>query len=226
MTDNSDDWIPIRKAVAELTAIYHEAFNSEYSAARAAAIAALMRSLAMGYTQSQSHSWFVHYLRISGNSRFFGNKDYGDSIIRTFWRYCNELPPIYTDWVVGEFHVERPIEGRLGGISAWAIDVFVNRQTVPLIGSAEKPTRVITLRNLPSVERRGRPRKWNWDGAMCAIIAKANAPSGLPEGYGAQAEIGRMLAKWFSENQNGEPTPSEIGLRAAQIMTAIDNSRK
>lgn len=70
-------------------------------------------------------------------------------------------------------------------------------------------------------ERRGAPRKWDWEGALIQVVATANSPDGLPEGHGAQAEIGRILRDWFQLNQGGEPAQSEIGKRAAKIMAAI-----
>jgi len=70
----------------------------------------------------------------------------------------------------------------------------------------------------------GRPRKWNWEGALTALIKVANTPDGLPDGYGAQASVERSIADWFASTVGATPPESEIRKRAAEIMKAA--SRK
>jgi hypothetical protein len=87
-------------------------------------------------------------------------------------------------------------------------------------GSSE----VKSLRALERVKPRrpdvGRPRKWDWEGALTSVIQVANTPDGLPEGYGAQAMIERAIADWFAHTAGSTPPESEIRKRAAEIVRA------
>lgn len=69
----------------------------------------------------------------------------------------------------------------------------------------------------------GRTSKWDWEGAIASVVAKANTPDGLPEGHGAQAAIERLLANFFGDDC---PSESQLRLRAAKIMTALDQARR
>jgi hypothetical protein len=95
-------------------------------------------------------------------------------------------------------------------------------------GATPQPT-------LPGIQRDGHPRnraargrtaKWDWEGAIAHIAAVANTPDGLPTGHGAQAKIARLLSDWFAQAEGESPADSELRLRAANVMTALDNCRK
>lgn len=75
----------------------------------------------------------------------------------------------------------------------------------------------------PVMNKGGRPGKWKWEGALIHLIAVANTPDGLPEGAGAQARIGELIANWFAANSEDGSTPaeSEIKLRARLIMDEL-----
>jgi hypothetical protein len=66
----------------------------------------------------------------------------------------------------------------------------------------------------------GRPRKWDWEGALTEVIKVANTPDGLPDGYGAQASIERAIADWFASTAGSSPPESEIRKRASDILRA------
>lgn len=68
----------------------------------------------------------------------------------------------------------------------------------------------------------GRPARWDWEGAMVYVIAKAQTPDGLPTGHGAQARIEEMIAEWFSSQTGDCPAPSQIRQRAAKIMRMLE----
>lgn len=67
----------------------------------------------------------------------------------------------------------------------------------------------------------GRPRKWDWEGALAAIIAEAQTPDGLPTGHGAQAKIETMIAEWFEASAGGSPSISQIRQRASKVIGLI-----
>ena len=67
----------------------------------------------------------------------------------------------------------------------------------------------------------GRPARWDWEGAMVAVIAEAQRPDGLPTGHGAQARIEEMIAAWFTRQTGDSPAPSQVRLRAAKIMSLL-----
>mgnify|MGYP003670918167 CR=1 FL=1 len=68
----------------------------------------------------------------------------------------------------------------------------------------------------------GRPRTWDWDGAMAHIVAQAQTPDGLPTGHGAQARIETMIAEWFESEVGGSPAVSQIRKRASTIMRTME----
>lgn len=230
MAGTVDEWIPLREAVVEAAKAYSQFMLCTPQECLEHALARIMSRLQRGISSARAHLW--EYSVKKGDVTIEVHRgvkhQFDDVIPDQFWTNINLFADSGVfDWVAGEFSYEFDGPDGTYGRGA-AVDVEVFRYGLPLIAGSwgqEEPA-VFPRAVSPSFETRGRKRAWNWEGAMCALIAEANTPNGLPEGYGAQAEIGRMLAKWFNENQSGEPAPSEIGLRAAQIMTAIDNSRK
>lgn len=69
---------------------------------------------------------------------------------------------------------------------------------------------------------RGRPPKWDWEGAMAHVIGRAQHPDGLPTGPGAQAKIEAMIADWFMRETRDTPSSSQVRQRAAKIMEMIE----
>jgi hypothetical protein len=68
----------------------------------------------------------------------------------------------------------------------------------------------------------GRPRKWDWDGAMAHVVAMAQTPDGLPTGHGAQAKVEAMIAEWFEEQTGDSPAISQIRSKASRIMGMVE----
>ncbi|WP_430416294.1 hypothetical protein [Parasphingorhabdus sp.] len=70
---------------------------------------------------------------------------------------------------------------------------------------------------------RGRPTKWDWEGAITQIVSLAQHPDGLPTGHGAQAKIEESIADWFITETGESPSKSQIRQRASQIMKMVQN---
>ena len=72
----------------------------------------------------------------------------------------------------------------------------------------------------PAPESRpiGRPRKHDWEGALCHLIAVADR-DGLEEP--TQADIERKIAEWFSGQGKPEPAESAIREWAQKVMRAL-----
>jgi len=69
--------------------------------------------------------------------------------------------------------------------------------------------------------RTGRPRTWDWEGALTHLLGLAQHPDGLPTGAGAQAQIERLIAAWFMETAGNSPAPSQIRNWAQKVMKAL-----
>lgn len=71
---------------------------------------------------------------------------------------------------------------------------------------------------------RGRPPKYDWEGALAHVTAVANTPDGLETGPGAQAAIERLITDYFARTSNNGTAPceSEIRKRASLVMKAIE----
>ncbi|WP_394659259.1 hypothetical protein [uncultured Novosphingobium sp.] len=71
----------------------------------------------------------------------------------------------------------------------------------------------------------GRPRKWDWEGAMASVISQAQHPDGLPTGPGAQARIEALISDWFVQQVQEAPSPSQVRQRAAKIIQMIETPK-
>ncbi len=71
----------------------------------------------------------------------------------------------------------------------------------------------------------GRPRTWDWEGAMAFIVSQAQHPDGLPVGPGAQARIEEMMANWFLAESGNSPAPSQVRQRAAIIVRMLERPK-
>jgi hypothetical protein len=74
---------------------------------------------------------------------------------------------------------------------------------------------------VPLGARVGRPRTWNWEGALTHLLGLAQHPDGLPTGAGAQARIEELIAEWFVETTGNSPAPSQIRNWAQKVMRAL-----
>jgi hypothetical protein len=67
----------------------------------------------------------------------------------------------------------------------------------------------------------GRPRKWDWDGALTHLLSVAQHPDGLPTGPGAQASIENLISEWFVQSTGETPTSSQLRSYAQKVMQAL-----
>ena len=64
-----------------------------------------------------------------------------------------------------------------------------------------------TIEEAAEQSGRGRKSKWDWDGAVGHLLSVANSPDGLPD---IQADIERLVAAWFRDIVDDEPSESLI----------------
>lgn len=241
LADDQEDWIPLREAVTEVAKAYAPFMFCDPAGSLETAQLAVLRSLHFGLAASRAPKWILTFHEREGDPGTREDQLSGVEIPLYFWGvYQNAETVVAEDWIAGHYsfswngnHSTTPPEEPApeDGVYAFgmAVGVEVTRRGLPLIGDGNFAGMLAEAGgDVPRLmrETRGRTRKWDWEGAMCAVIAQANTPDGLPEGYGAQAEVGRLIGQWFRDNQRGEPAPSEIGARAAKVMAAIEASRK
>lgn len=73
--------------------------------------------------------------------------------------------------------------------------------------------------------RVGRPKTWDWEGALGHIVAVAQTPDGLPTGPGAQARIEEIMSAWFMAETGNSPAVSQVRQRAASIMRTLEKPK-
>lgn len=142
----------------------------------------------------------------------------------TFERYGNDIPD---DWLstaeetFSRYNRESTHRIVLGDLccSLEQVELLAPQATAPT--PIAQSQAVETLRGGP-----GRRPKWDWEGALAAVTAIANGVDGLPIGLGAQAEVERLLAEYFTAQSGGAPSESELRKRASRIMQAIDEHGK
>ena len=233
---DGEEWIPLRQAVVEVAQVYSRFMLCEPAAALETAQAAIVRRLNYQFADSRASRWMLIFNKQGDTPEWRQDNQDAPEIPGPFWSIYERADIVFADdWIAGEFSFS--CTGR-DEVDDWAPDAFgfavgveVTRKGLPIIGDDNSNDGISNarFRGIEQIieERRGARRKWNWEGAICEIVAQANNnPDGLPEGYGAQAKIGQMLAQWFRNNQNGEPAQSEIGLRAAKIMQTIESHLK
>ena len=73
----------------------------------------------------------------------------------------------------------------------------------------------------------GRRREYDWEGASFHLIGEAEKNSIAPDpaAHGAQADIKRKLADWFSSNGGKVPADSQLQAFAARALNAIRNAK-
>jgi hypothetical protein len=134
-----------------------------------------------------------------------------------FWDMSVEVE----DWQQGRFvGVQRDIGWEIRcealGVAFEAVGIKPTARST--INSTDNPWPITTVQKSASV----RPKKHDWEGAMIHLIALSNSPDGLPTGYGAQAEIARLMALWFQKAHSIEPANSELRQRAQRILNEIE----
>lgn len=141
----------------------------------------------------------------------------GHTIPADFWGMSVEEE----DWRQGRFvGVQRGID--------WEIrcEAFgVTFEAVGIEAMAQSPNNSTDVRQpLAKVQESApvRKRMHDWEGAMIHLIALSNSPDGLPTGYGAQAQIARLMALWFQKVHGREPANSELRQRAQRILNEIE----
>jgi hypothetical protein len=95
-----------------------------------------------------------------------------------------------------------------------------DRETIELLQPNVELTPV-AVGHVETRSRLGRPRTWDWDGAMTYLLTIAQTPDGLPTGPGAQAQIERLVGEWFTNQTGDAPAPSQVRQHAAKIMRAL-----
>jgi len=73
----------------------------------------------------------------------------------------------------------------------------------------------------------GRRREYDWDGALFHLIGEAekNSIAPDPNAHGAQADIKRKLADWFSANGGKVPAESQLQSYASRALDSIRNAK-
>ena len=67
----------------------------------------------------------------------------------------------------------------------------------------------------------GRPTKWDWAGAMLAVVALANRPDGIGQERGQQARVEEALESWFLEVTGDQPHKSQVREYAKRVMAYL-----
>lgn len=108
-------------------------------------------------------------------------------------------------------------EAEFGGMSFSfsAIEMLLPSSNLELVSSGID-------RDVGRTTRVGRPQKWDWEGAISHVVARAQTPDGLPTGHGAQARIEEMIADWFVSQKGDAPASSQVRERAAKIIRSLE----
>ena len=138
----------------------------------------------------------------------------------TFERYSTDIPDNWLSTAEGTFSrfnresTQRVVLGDLC-CSLVQIELLAPQAAAPALIAQSQVTEPV--RGGP-----GRRPKWDWESALASVAAIANSVDGLPTGIGAQAEVERALAEYFTSQSGGSPAESELRKRASLIMQAID----
>lgn len=132
-----------------------------------------------------------------------------DSHIKDIWFPSGEF--LYSEFEHAEYNV------RLEGMA-----FELNRIEMLLPTSELQDFPISTRQSATSQTSIGRPRKWDWEGALAFITTQAQTPDGLPVGHGAQAKLEAMIAEWFEKETGGSPAISQIRQRASKVMRMIE----
>jgi hypothetical protein len=134
----------------------------------------------------------------------------GDEHLRLDWLFGSQ------DFVGSEFpNADYTVS--FSGLKFEASRIELMLPSAQLLANIEKGTGTSVARHI------GRPRQWDWDGAMAHIVAEAQKPDGLPTGHGAQAKVEAMIAAWFEDQTGNSPAVSQIRSKASRIMQMVEN---
>jgi hypothetical protein len=176
-----------------------------------------------------------------------GNGDYVEHLAYQ-WDESNEGPRVVSpgyflnssniDWKNGLLTVEFEITDHIDRALFWDEEDLLSSEfekadySITLTGLSFdrepiemlQPHLEVTAAKVAKVESRsrvGRPRTWDWDGATTYLLTIAQTPDGLPTGPGAQAQIERLVAEWFTNETGDAPAASQVRQHAAKIMRAL-----
>lgn len=229
MTDNQDEWIPLRQAVGEVCAKYAEAMHCQPSDAISTALSAVIRRMEIGVCKARAERWMIKLEDGDNGPEHIRDQDDFDELPNLFWAFLRTADTIiFDDWVAGEYSFRQDPDDECQAMFAFAAGVQVQRDGLPILGDGPRGSSLAPPVASLYLETRGRKPKWDWEGALCSLIAKANTPDGLPQGPGSQAEIGKHLAAWFShQSPDGSmPASSALGERAAKVARALTGHQK
>lgn len=98
------------------------------------------------------------------------------------------------------------------------IEMLLPSHRLPSVGT-------IALQSAPERRQIGRPRKWDWEGAMAFIGAKSRREGLLTGEPGKQARIEDAIAEWFITETGDSPAPSQIRSRASRLVEMAQKDR-
>jgi hypothetical protein len=124
----------------------------------------------------------------------------------------------YAVWATGDFKAK--VQMDFSDVTLTVLGLQFDRKAL-LSSFGEEPQPTETPAIAVGSNGGGRPRKYDWEGAMIHMAALANHPDGLPTGPGAQAKIARRIADWFESGGGDCPADSEIRRRASRIVQAL-----
>lgn len=241
---DQEEWIPLRDAVKEVASAMAQYLFCNPRECINDAIDLIMDHCTTTMTNIRAEGWIYNEYDYDAKDENKIKEESGEGAIYPMlflmWRLGNIEKGIESkEWLYGEISFSgtfRNVDGQNVIFNAYACGVEINRCGLPIIGngtdrsSAPSKEESQELEPLQKAmifrELRGRPRKWDWEGAWAALVAEAHTPDGLPEGEGAQASIARIMANWFQQKYGEEPADSEIRKRAAAVLEAIALRRK
>lgn len=155
------------------------------------------------------------------------DNEYNNYVIPpSFWKYfhVSSKENKYSDWIVGDFRFSHR-DWHNNNIEGTAFSVELDAAAFPTLAISNPiPLQLVEDHTQTGNSGRGRPVKWDWDGAMAHLVAIANLPDGLDtlaEGELRQADIERAMSEWFARTANDSPSISQIRGKAQAVMRAI-----
>jgi hypothetical protein len=149
LTDDQEEWIPLRQAVAEVATVYHEALKGDYYEARQSAIKTIQHRLCSGIITARCRSYGLRYYRKDGRVKALSphkNDDPDKPLIESdfkriplrIWFYISNSPVVpkrkRADWVVGDFsfNFEHEFFSReRWDVVGYAVEVEVSKRGLP-----------------------------------------------------------------------------------------------
>lgn len=156
-----------------------------------------------------------------------------DLIPKLFWSSL-EMCPLNSrelDWVSGDFTF-KDYSGFFD-CEGVAFNVHFEVANLPGLAANDGPEKVeaalIPAEPSAPPSARGRPAKWDWEGALAHLVTIANGIDGL-EALATdelrQADVERAICDWFISKVGEAPVESEIRKRAAKVTLALSEAEK